>query len=108
LSSSLPGPPWVGHTPRSGVALALGVASDDERAARVLAHELGHFLGLFHTQENNLQGAPTIYDAISDTPEGTGGRTNLMHFLVDTNEDLTKGQVAIMRQSPWLLPRISP
>lgn len=65
--------PFLGISPIRGsmskddaVALLLDASTSPERAGAVLAHELGHYLGLFHTTESLwFMG----YDPLSDTPE---------------------------------------
>ena len=50
----------------SGIAIATDMmAGDPARMGRTLAHELAHFLGLFHTSEADGR----VYDALEDTPE---------------------------------------
>jgi hypothetical protein len=61
---ALPGPPVTG-TPQSGVAVAtLGYGWPAEGFAKALAHEVGHYLGLFHATE--MDGASV--DPLDDTP----------------------------------------
>jgi hypothetical protein len=104
LSAGLPGPAWVFGTRRSGVAIAAGeLLSTPDLLGLALAHELLHFLGLFHTKENDLFGAPDHYDPISDTPEGSAAEANLMHYAVDGDSALSDGQAWVVRSSPWLL-----
>ncbi len=65
-SAGAPGAPTVGGTSASGVAIAAGdVASDPDRVARAIAHEVGHFLGLFDTSDR----AGAVFDPLLDTPE---------------------------------------
>ncbi len=72
--------------------------------AEVLAHEVGHYLGLFHTRES-LGG---IVDNIADTAEDeTGAKANLMYFNVteSTATTLTDDQGQIVRSSPLVKAR---
>ena len=124
LSGGIPVPPKLG-TPRSGLvihgdAFALPVA----RAGQILAHEIGHALGLFHSTEGALvlrPGSPpqTISDQIDDTvtcpasanvapADGTLSfqecrdfdAGNLMFFAGGENSTtLTPGQADIARRS---------
>lgn len=78
VSAGIPGAPIRGSG-NSGVAMALGdfpgfgwSATD---VAGTLVHEVGHWMGLFHTTESNGQS----FDVLSDTPECTTAR--------DTNGD---------------------
>ena len=70
-------------TPGSLSAAALG---------RLLAHELGHYLGLYHTVESD--GTP---DALDDT-----GTENLMHYLpqLSASTGLSPQQRAVVRRHP--------
>lgn len=105
LTAGLPGPPWVRGSLRSGVAVATGpFGGDAQRLGVVLAHELGHFLGLYHTKENDLFGGPEVYDAISDTPEDDRASDNLMYFLAADSTWLSDGQASVVRASPWTRP----
>lgn len=83
LAGGVPGPPTLQGTSRSGVAVNMGsflaargdsdadllVAATDELEI-IIAHESGHFLGLFHTVERNgldLEGDIWGQDPLSDT-----------------------------------------
>lgn len=85
LAGGVPGPPALHGTGRSGVAVNLAdllearAAGDDamiEEARRlteiIIAHETGHYLGLYHTTERNgqalMEGGITGQDPLSDTP----------------------------------------
>jgi len=59
--ATVPGPPYAG-TPQSGVVVAF---DESEPLSLVLAHELGHHLGLWHTQDPI--GADLVSDQLSDT-----------------------------------------
>ncbi len=65
--------------------------------AKLLAHELGHYLGLYHTVEEDGR-----TDPISDTDE-----RNLMYFqpLVGFADGLSAGQFRVLRRHPlWRWP----
>ncbi|MFW6049945.1 MAG: hypothetical protein ACODAU_02155 [Myxococcota bacterium] len=71
ISGGVPGPHGMHGTMGSGIAvsvgpLRIGVGSEDGiDLGRVLAHELGHFMGLFHTTEPD----GFSLEPLSDTPE---------------------------------------
>ncbi len=103
-----PGPPGVYGTPASCVVIErLGGARS---TGLLMAHELGHYLGLRHTTE--LNGGS---DPISDTPVCADGTPvdqcpdydNLMFptFPLGRELSLSPAQIEIARRSPWLYER---
>lgn len=66
LSGGPPGVSGHGGTSKSGVVINVAniVASPDQ-VSLIMAHEGGHFLGLFHPSEEDLSGV----DPLEDTPE---------------------------------------
>lgn len=68
LAGGPPGAAAVGGTSKSGVVVSVADFADDPMlVSRIIAHEGGHFLGLFHTSEKTGD----EHDPISDTPECT-------------------------------------
>jgi hypothetical protein len=64
-SGGIPGTPIRG-TPASGVAVTMAdFPSGLDQIAKELAHETGHWLGLFHTTESG----GTSFDPLPDTPQ---------------------------------------
>jgi hypothetical protein len=116
LSGSIPVPPVA--TPHSGVLVSAAlIAHDPLWAGQVIAHEVGHALGLYHTTERSSAGG-AIHDLLDDTPacpaaadvdhDGTldarecdgqdGG--NLMFWATARGAtQLTAGQAAMARRS---------
>jgi hypothetical protein len=106
MSPGIPGVPWTTSTPSSGIVIAASwLTFDPDRFAVALAHEIGHWFGLFHTQENDRT-SPPLYDKVADTPEAPGSRDNLMFFDVSRigERSLTSGQARTLSQSLAVLP----
>jgi hypothetical protein len=105
LAAGQPMVPFA-RTPRGGVVVAASfIADEPELFSLAVAHELGHLLGLFHSQENDRFGAD-IFDHIEDTPNDEGARENLMFFDVSRVEDavLTAGQGHVLQVMPLVRP----
>ena len=93
IAGGVPGPPLNPGTAGAGVAVALSTANGDAGVlAHVMAHEGGHWLGLFHTSE--LIGTS---DQIPDTPEGQGGNTYLMFPAVGGGTQVSANQASVVR-----------
>lgn len=73
-----------------------------EEKSRILAHEIGHYLGLYHTRDEGYNLIGTINDSLDDTPlEVTG--TNMMDPGEHLNSNgFTPMQKAVLRASPAL------
>jgi len=115
LAGGIPGPPIPGSG-ASGVAVTAALlASDPASVGRTMAHETGHYLGLFHTSERN----GSAHDPIPDTPEcrptadGNSdgmvvasecrekGAGNLMFWSADDNaDDLSADQGWVVARNP--------
>jgi hypothetical protein len=100
-----PGPPSLCRTNAS--CIVMEKLGNGTQTGLLMAHEIGHYLGLRHTSE--LTGG---YDAISDTsqcPTGTNvsdcpDYRNLMFpaFPLSTNLGLTAGQILVTQRNPFL------
>lgn len=110
ISMGIPGAAALHGSGLSGVAMTgeyLGQAGGGNTlTAVILAHELGHFLGLFHTSEMNTSYSP---NPLQDTPEcsnwsnptGCEDWGNLMFPSADVNNDeLTNDQSFVIGVNP--------
>ena len=102
IAGGIPGPPFVvdGNS-HSGVAISW---PDTEAGSDLLgataAHELGHYLGLFHSPEQAQEGTTLsgMHDPISDTPEND--KTNLMWWASEGGVTLSPGQGFVLMRHP--------
>jgi hypothetical protein len=119
LAGGAPGVPGLIGRPGSGIVIDKQ-GDDAKKTGTLLAHELGHFLGLFHPSELRSEGS-ALYstgpgDIIADTPEcpvDTPHRNcpdypNLMFPRFPAEVTLTPGQAEIVRGVPWLYQMIYP
>ncbi|MFT3767919.1 MAG: M43 family zinc metalloprotease [Minicystis sp.] len=103
VSNGIPGIPFAR---RDGMLLSTNLVEDyPDDWSLVLAHELSHFLGLFHTCEGGVD----ICDNIPDTPEGVGvlgAAANLMfpNVSASTSDGLTPQQGSVLRLSSLVHP----
>jgi hypothetical protein len=117
VAGGIPGPPALAGTGHSGVAVTMaGYTRQARRVALTMAHEAGHYLGLFHTTEAEA----TLFDPLTDTPQcerprddnGDGlldygecrgvGAENLMFWAAGGVEDISPHQGFVMRRNPGL------
>jgi len=83
FSGGIPGPGAMHGTPSSGIAAtAEGFQQSPSRLAKVITHELAHFLGLYHTSERN----GLAHDPLSDTPQCPATRDANGDGIVDGQE----------------------
>ena len=100
-----PGPAGVAHTPESGIAIALDTLCyrhwDD--IARVTAHQIARYMGLYHNVEPRdprmPADAPPWQDPIGDSDLSPG---NLMYFAEHAGTTLSLGQREILSRSAAL------
>jgi hypothetical protein len=112
-AGGIPGPLGMQGTGASGIAIATNMMANEPQAlGRTLAHEIAHYLGLFHTSESN----GVVLDPLDDTPEcrverglGTGGlgvaacegfgADNLMFWAKTTGTVLTPQQQSVLQRA---------
>jgi hypothetical protein len=108
IAGGIPGPILSPGTPRGGVAISTQEAPGIDAAIETTtAHEIGHYLGLFHTIEEDFGGFfPTIYDPLPDTPE-QNDKSWLMHYN-GVGEKLSEWQGIVMRSNPVICHQETP
>ena len=100
VAGGIPGPPnEVGHI-RGGVALSLHIPTGQSDLLGIaLAHEVCHYLGLFHSSEPGANGA---HDTLPDTDDDD--TSNLLYWsLSEQSVKLSHEQRQVLRRSPWLV-----
>lgn len=107
ISGGIPGPAGVHGFGTSGVVMTAAVVADPEIGSQTLAHEMGHFLGLFHTTEVDA----VMADDLTDTPECPADAwrrpdlpcpdfPNLMFPYAHPGAQVTAQQVQMLHMSP--------
>ncbi|HMI94249.1 MAG TPA: hypothetical protein VK509_22915, partial [Polyangiales bacterium] len=115
-AGGIPGPPAMHGTAGSGIAVAVDMmAGNPGQFGRTLAHEIAHYLGLFHVSE--ADGA--VLDNLGDTSEcrraqdadrngldredcAEHGADNLMFWAKAPGIELSEQQRAVLRANPIL------
>lgn len=116
IAGGIPGPPAIQGTPHSGVALTMmGFRDSPTVLGYTMAHEGGHYLGLFHTSESSGSShdplpdtaqCPASNDADFDgyvtTQECAGkGSDNFMFWLASTSSNkVSAEQGRVVRRNP--------
>jgi len=101
-----PGPAGVAGTAASGIAVSLDTLCyrDWRAVARLTAHAIGHYMGLYHNVEppDPVQGRsdPPWQDLAPDTDTSS---SNLMYFSqIHAGSDVTVDQTYLLSRSPVL------
>ncbi len=93
IAGGIPGIPFEQGTNASGVAVTtLDLQSDPKSVARTMAHEGGHWLGLWHTTEQSGK----LHDPLSDTPECSAARDSNQDKIVSAAECQNSGAENLM------------
>lgn len=105
IAGGIPGPVDVHGTAHSGVVISFDtqiVGNGGRFAGQILAHELGHYLGLYHSTERSTDNFGGN-DPIADTRLNDNG--NLMFYAVQrfgggsVNDAMTSGQAYVISRS---------
>ncbi|MFN3202203.1 MAG: hypothetical protein ACE366_27615 [Bradymonadia bacterium] len=97
ISGGVPGPNLISGTARSGVVVTTELDPNPLAIGHIMGHEVGHYLGLFHTSEALI---PGVNDTVPDTPEGQASNTNLMFPTVTDGEaSMTEGQGTVLHNN---------
>lgn len=114
ISQGLPGPAGLFGTAASGVVVSAELlrerVGDDPAGARltgiIAAHEIGHFLGLFHTTETDQRATDLLADTptcrgVARFPEDCPDLDNLMFPLASfAGQTLTSDQAFVLGAHP--------
>ncbi len=92
LAGGTPGPSEVAPNAGNGIVVATSFAESHQNLADVIAHEIGHYLGLHHTRET----AADLEDTLRDTDRS---ETNLMFPIVG------RGPKTVSVDQSWVLTR---
>lgn len=114
LSAGPPGVPATNGTSKSGLVIsAIDFDSAPTDIGKIMAHEGGHFLGLFHTTEKD----GSRHDILSDTPEcppsadaNDGGTLSVSECAGQGGENvmfwtLTEGTASFSGDQGWVVRR---
>lgn len=109
IASHIPGPAFGNGTRQGGVAVEAAslLSGDTADMAAVAAHEIGHFLGLFHPTEIGGALSDPLQDTAASCDASTCWATNLMDPYAYGTTTLTAGQGSVVLRHP-LVQNVDP
>ena len=106
ISSGIGGPALSKKYKMGGIAVLTNESEPAPMMASSLAHELGHYLGLYHVKEDGT----VLQDQIPDTIISDSGPTNLMYPQRNNDPTITrffsKQQAEVMMGHPAVVPAL--
>jgi hypothetical protein len=96
-----PGPAGIGGTQQSGIVIGLDTLCYRKWTdlARLTAHEVARYMGLYHNVELDTEHHPTWRDPIGDSDDSN---KNLMYFSEMGGSELSPGQSSLLLRSAVL------
>lgn len=99
-----PGPAGLAGTPESGIVIALDTLCyrDWAAVARLTAHQIARYMGLYHNVEPRDPRDPDGHIWLDPIEDSDASNTNLMYFSEHSGTELTAGQHDVFIRSAVL------
>jgi hypothetical protein len=75
------------------------------QAGKILAHEVGHYLGLFHTVDEGYMYIGTIFDPLEDTDKVVTGKNMMDPGIHNEHPTFTQQQIHVLKKHPLVLEK---
>lgn len=99
----LGGPIGLAEAHGCSVSMYAAEKADDvtlDQQGKILVHEIGHYLGLFHTRDDGYFHIGTVFDKLDDTPQEITGSNLMDPGIHDAHPTFSKEQLEMLRLSP--------